>query len=993
MPLLASNFTSNSLQGTVVVSGGWANIDLQVGAFAFEGDKSFTIKLRKDSATGQVLGTSNTIAIYDYSGIVSLTANTATVNEGDLVGFTLTTTNVANYTNVFYSVLPVTSNVSLGDFVANTGIVTIINNVGTFALRANSDLSLMDETGETFKLQVRTNSPTGNIVYVSSNVAIADVSKGFNILSFVENSSSVAEGGTLTLTFNATNIPVGTLLYYSTDGNATTSTFTGGNTGSFVMNGFSNTVTLLPTAVPYSATQNFNVVLRAYSNTGTIIAVSNNIIAIDSAIAFINATGGTIINDTANTYRLHTFTSSGNLTISSLGSTGTIEYLAVGGGGGGGWYGGGGGAGGVLYSSSLLVPSTGNVLIQIGGGGAGGIDTPATLAINGGNTIISGLGITTVTAFGGGRGSMGTSALSNSSIGGSGGGGWAGPGGDVLGSPGTFGQGNAGGAGDPATGNWSGGGGGAGQAGHPGTSSPSKGRGGNGTSTYSVFLNTANAGINVSGIRWIGGGGGGGGWGPETRIVDGGLGGGGFGKTAGGSSTGTAGSGNVNTGGGGGGAGYGPPSIGGTGGSGVVIIRYPYAAKAYTSLTTPSYSVSNGSNITFTLSVTGANAQTLYYTVTGNVDASNFIGNTSGSFVANTTGGVITLQSNTNIPVGESRFFALQIREDSITGGIPITSANVFVNGPAAYVLATGGNQVISSNGYTTHYFISSNTFVISGIGALDANVEVVSIAGGGGGGGGQYGSGGGGAGGVLWSNISILSAGNITVTVGAGGSYPGAGATSITVSGSNTRVTAPSTVFSNSANLTSVGGGGGSGYNQNPGGYTKGANGGSGGGGHNLGGGGNTPAGLGFGYPGTMFVTQQGYPAGDGINGGGTTGGGGGAGQQGGSGPAVSGNPGGFGGNGIAISWVTPSYGTPGPAPGRWFAGGGAGGKESGSPAPVVVGGAGGGGTNTGIVNQVGFSGNTNTGGGGSGYNSTSTVLAGAAGGSGIVIIRYKNS
>ena len=44
MPLLASNFTSNSLQGTVVVSGGWANVNLQVDAFAFEGNKSFVVK-------------------------------------------------------------------------------------------------------------------------------------------------------------------------------------------------------------------------------------------------------------------------------------------------------------------------------------------------------------------------------------------------------------------------------------------------------------------------------------------------------------------------------------------------------------------------------------------------------------------------------------------------------------------------------------------------------------------------------------------------------------------------------------------------------------------------------------------------------------------------------------------------------------------------------------------------------------------------------------
>jgi fibronectin-binding autotransporter adhesin len=69
------------------------------------------------------------------------------------------------------------------------------------------------------------------------------------------------------------------------------------------------------------------------------------------------------------------------------------------------------------------------------------------------------------------------------------------------------------------------------------------------------------------------------------------------------------------------------------------------------------------------------------------------------------------------------------------------------------------------------------------------------------------------------------------------------------------------------------------------------------------------------------------------------------------------------------------PTYGTPGPAPGRYFAGGGAG---RGTVAPIG-GGAGGGGPG-------GTAGTTNTGGGGGGGEPCC-----GAGGSGIVIIRYK--
>ena len=297
MPIIASNFTANSLQGTVQVVGGQANIGLPLSAFAFEGAKTFVVKLRKEGFAGPVIATSNIITVSDTTTIVSLTANISTVTEGNAILYTLTTTNVVNGTNVFFSTNSVvTANVNGNDFVSgNTGVITINNNVGTLTLVANADLSLFDETGERFTLQIRTNNTAGNVVVTSSNVLVSDTSNQYNVLSFVENSSTVAEGGTLTLIANVVNIPVGTTLYYTTSGNATSATFTGGNTGSIVMNSISNTITLLPTAVPYSTTQNFTVQLRRDSLTGTVLATSNTIIAVDSALAYMTATANTMI--------------------------------------------------------------------------------------------------------------------------------------------------------------------------------------------------------------------------------------------------------------------------------------------------------------------------------------------------------------------------------------------------------------------------------------------------------------------------------------------------------------------------------------------------------------------------------------------------------------------------------------------------------------------------------------------------------------------------
>jgi hypothetical protein len=984
MPLLASNFTSNSLQGTVVVSGGWANIDLQVDAFAFEGDKSFTVKLRKDSTTGQVIGTSNTIAIYDYSGIVSLTANTATVNEGNLVGFTLTTTNVANYTNVFYSVVPVTSNVTLGDFSANTGVVTIINNVGTFALRANSDLSLMDETGETFKLQVRTNSPTGNIVYVSSNVAIADVSKGFNILSFVENNSSVAEGGTLTLTFNATNIPVGTVLYYSTDGNATTSTFTGGNTGSFVMNGFSNTVTLLPTAVPYSATQNFAVQIRRDSLTGTVLATSNNIIAIDSALAYMTATGGTIVDSGG--YRIHAFTTSGNLTVSALGagSGNFVDYLVVAGGAAGGRSGGdvyngggGGGAGGALLSNTTFT-STGTSVITVGAGGALVVNTAWPLP-PGGNTTVTFAGTPAIVAFGGGGGAHSWPAhgagFGPARPGGSGGGGnfYGTDGSPRPAGNGTPGQGYPGGTSSPESfggstqRSWAGGGGGAGEQGHWNsttdtgtTGATTTAAGGRGIAVPWAPPSTGTSGPAPG--RWFAGGGGGGGApAGSAYILSGGAGGGGAGGFAApgyptsAQALGTAHGGNdgganatINTGGGGGGAGNGGASSGtglaGRGGSGIVLIRYPYAAPiTISNVITTATAFLVGSNITFTINATNGNATTLYYTTDGNVDSSYFIGGNTGSFVANVTGGIVTLLGNTNatVPVGQIRNFRLQIRQDSITGFISSSSSNVaLLNSADFYINATGGSDVFVSGGYKIHTFNTSSTLNITSIGGTGA-IEYLIVSGGGGvdkntPASAPY-TGGGGGGGVI-SGTAVLPSSPVTITVGAGGT----GGTPSPASASSATA---SSISGTGLSLTANAGGNGS----------KGSAGASG-----------------NGFSGGSFNAPP------------RTAGGGGAGGAGGNATPTAAGVGGVG----AIGTIAPaSYGTPGPNPGRYFGGGGGGTGGDIQNIPSA-GGAGGGGAG-GVFPGGGFGGpgTINTGGGGgAGYFN----FDGGSGGSGIVIIRY---
>ena len=266
------------------------------------------------------------------------------------------------------------------------------------------------------------------------------------------------------------------------------------------------------------------------------------------------ASGGNII-DYDGTYWIHTFTSSGTFTP----QTGLIcDYLVVAGGGGASLadIGGGGGGGGFKTGSGLSVASLTSLPITVGAGGSGAA-TPGT---NGSNSVFS-----SITSTGGGYGGQRGGAFQPGGAGGSGGGGGTDGTVGVISAGGAAspsGQGNAGGSGygGGATTSGGGGGGGAGAAGTNGVNGVA-GAGGNG------LANT----LTGTSITYAGGGGGG------SNYLSGAAGGtGGGGNGASGATI--AQNGTANRGGGGGGGGSVTNSyLGGNGGSGIVIIRYPAA--------------------------------------------------------------------------------------------------------------------------------------------------------------------------------------------------------------------------------------------------------------------------------------------------------------------------------------------------------------------------------------------------------------------------------
>jgi hypothetical protein len=276
------------------------------------------------------------------------------------------------------------------------------------------------------------------------------------------------------------------------------------------------------------------------------------------------ATGGDVIQ-TDGTYWYHAFLSSGTFTPYNAMS---CDYLVVAGGGSGGSsISGGGGAGGYRTATGISIATAQTVTI-----GAGAASPAATThGINGTDSTFN----STTSAGGGGGGSDGAGGYQGAN-GGSGGGNGAfgntttqSSGNTPSTSPS---QGNNGGATPLNLGAVypSGGGGGAGAVGGGTGTGPTtvSGNGGAGLNTLSTWFSATGTGVS----GYVAGGGGGGGYNFGTPGT-GGAGGGGNGAVGPDSSTGNGSAGTANTGGGGGGSGN-TTSIGGKGGSGLVIVRY-----------------------------------------------------------------------------------------------------------------------------------------------------------------------------------------------------------------------------------------------------------------------------------------------------------------------------------------------------------------------------------------------------------------------------------
>jgi hypothetical protein len=672
----------------------------------------------------------------------------------------------------------------------------------------------------------------------------------------------------------------------------------------------------------------------------------------------------------------------------SGGGPSTIEYLVVAGGGGGGitpmqGYGSGGGAGGFLTAAGVSVTASTTYTITVGAGGLPAIGQGGQNPTNGGNSSISGSGFTTVTSIGGGAGASNDAAPTAGANGGSGGGGGARS--NTSSQPGGIGvypgssflsqarQGYDGGAGYQSGTGYGGGGGGAGGAGNSGNSNSNGGVG-------------IQSSISGTPTYYAGGGAGG--------TGSGGLGGGG--STASGQANG-----GDNTG-GGGAASPGAGLTAGSGGSGVVIIRYADTYSAATSTTgSPTITTAGGYRV-YKWTTVGSGSITLPagsttgqgWVLVGNIKGTSgytgsastatgytgSIGFTGSAGSTGTQGDVGFTGSAGSTGTQGSAGFTGSAGSSGSTGtvgytgsrgidGVTTTTTVAAVTTIIGTTSTTAGIPGFADRSYTgslndAYTLTNGDLYVWKGgdtAGSTSTSIEYLVVAGGGGGGGtGNNESGaGGGAGGFRTATGFLVPSGSpISVTVGAGGTG-GTGQTGNTP--------APGTKGNDSSfsSITSTGGGYGAG--NAPAG--AGGSGGSGGGGlwnQGAGGAGNTPS----------TSPSQGNSGGSGASGSPYYGAGAGGGAGGVGANGTNNIGGGIGGVGV-LSSISGSA--------TYYAAGGGGGG--------YVGGAGGnGGGGAAGQSANGTAGTPNTGGGGGGSGGALSVNGGN-GGSGIVIIRYADT
>ena len=176
-----------------------------------EPDNDGNISLNLSSINDQISDLDDELFILEQvpSKTFVLSQSTTSVDEGDPITITLTTTNVFNGGRIPYTITPngVDLNNDFTSTVASTGNFEIQNNIATLTLTLREDY-VTESSSESFTLTLGAGDNP------SVTVNINDTSQD-PTYSLAPQYSSIDEGTPLTINVSTTNVPSGTTLYWS----------------------------------------------------------------------------------------------------------------------------------------------------------------------------------------------------------------------------------------------------------------------------------------------------------------------------------------------------------------------------------------------------------------------------------------------------------------------------------------------------------------------------------------------------------------------------------------------------------------------------------------------------------------------------------------------------------------------------------------------------------------------------------------------------------
>jgi len=221
--------------------------------------------------------------------IYNVTPSATNVDEGSTINFVVNTQNVGVGTTLYYGTLvgAAGSTAASNDFTDSlTGSFNIVSDgtatggIATITRSIASDLNI--EGPETFRLVIRTDSISGAAVTLTDDITINDLAPTATV---GVSTTSINEGQSVEFTVNTTNVPNGSTLFFSSGGTAVAADFTDNSlTGSFNVVGTGSstgiatfTRTLVAEATGTEGSENFNIVIRNGSTSGTALTTTPSI--------------------------------------------------------------------------------------------------------------------------------------------------------------------------------------------------------------------------------------------------------------------------------------------------------------------------------------------------------------------------------------------------------------------------------------------------------------------------------------------------------------------------------------------------------------------------------------------------------------------------------------------------------------------------------------------------------------------------------------------